>query len=150
VIAVHGDLVAWVDTSDRVHLTDTVTCDDRPGVAPKGGVPLQATPSATGAFSPDGQRLALVASDQDDPGKDVYFLEVIDLATTRATLVGVGLGFPIVDLAWTPDGTRLFCLTGAPIGGVSPAISMWRLGDASVQPLRVFNLGVTPPLFVVP
>ncbi len=150
-IGLSGDLLAWIDVTNRVHLTDTRACTDRPGPAPAGGTPLQAGPgAATAAFSPDGRHFAIAGSDQDVPGHDVYFLDVIDLVADQITTVPVGVGFPISALAWTADSDRLFWLTATPNGGGVPAISMWRLGDAKVQPLRVFDLGLTPPLLVVP
>ncbi len=155
-LAARGDLVAWVDVSNRVHVTDARTCADVPGVAQRTGTPLQATPSAAAAFSPDGRTLALAASDQDIPGHDVYFLQLIDLAdattagaAVNTTTVPVRSGFPISTMAWTADGSRLFWLSGGPIG-VSAAISTWRSGDAAVQPLRVFDLGLAPTLTVIP
>jgi hypothetical protein len=150
-IAVSGDLLAWIDITNRVHMTDTRTCSDRAGIAPAGGTPLQAGPGPTAAaFSPDGRHFAIAGSDQDIPGHDVYFLDVLDLVTSQITTVPVGTGFPITVLAWTADGTRLFWLTGTPSGGNAPAIITWRLGDAKVQPLRVFGLGLEPLLLVVP
>jgi hypothetical protein len=148
-LAAQGNFLAWVDTSNRVHMTDTRTCADRPGMAPKGGTPLQSGPPVTAAFSPDGRRFAIAGSDQDRPGEDVYFLQSIDVASAQVTTVPVRTGFPITAIAWSADSTRLFWLAGGP-GRVAPAVSTWRVGDTAVRPFRLFDPGLGPPLLVVP
>jgi hypothetical protein len=111
--------------------------------------------AALGAFSPDGQRLAVsfVGLDPKDPDRSTQrdgYLAVLDLRTsawTRAPGLTTGAQTAAVPV-WTPAGDRLLIGTGT--DGVG-RIAVWRPGDRrlTVLPVRLDGFSVQPEEFVL-
>lgn len=144
-LATSGNLVAWVDGANLVHVTDATSCADTFELRlPLDGQQPQGTLAA--AFSPDGLALA-VASGQSVSQADAFPLTLLDLKSGQATTIPTAPGDPEESIAWTADGTRVFWLYD-PID-TPTIVATWKVGDQQSHILRAPNLGLVPPLLAV-
>jgi hypothetical protein len=132
---VHGDLLAWCeDEGLALHVTDVESGDDRVIEPPAG---FAAFDCWSGAFSPDGQSLALAAMYENGWNAE-RTLALVDLDDGQATPVdGSTVGPQYVFVAWSSSGDRVF-MSGVGPGG-RRVLLQYRLGEPGAVriPVRV-------------
>ena len=100
----YGDPTYVTPSMVEVRVVDTAT-----GTADRVGSGLMNVRSA--AFAPDASRLALLTASETAAGVPVTTLWVYEIGGKRLTQVPRSVGAEVAansDLAWTPDGTKLF------------------------------------------
>jgi len=150
VLAASDRLVAW-QAAGCLSGCPVLVADLGTGV--RRVLPALAGRPAVGAFSPDGQRLAVsfVGLPPQDPDRSRQrdgYVAVLDLRTsvwTRAPGLTTGAKVAAVPV-WTPDGDRLLIATAN--GGVG-RIAVWRPGDPrlTVLPVQLGGFFVEPGTF---
>jgi hypothetical protein len=129
----HGNLLAWCDAENRLHLTDVLRGADRARLAPPPGFAVFRCWDA--AFAPDGRTLAIPVSRRVDL-RGRHALALVDVGSGAARVVdGSTVPAGYVFVAWDSSGEQVF-LTGGE-RGQQRAIVAYRIGEERARQLAV-------------
>jgi hypothetical protein len=131
---VHGDLLTWCEAeSGLLHVNDVGSGDERTIHPPKGFAGFDCW---SGAFSPDGRRLAVAVTrtDAPDPPRSLALVDVADREASAIDGSSVHPHYGFV--AWSRDGERVFMSGGRP---AERRLLEYRLGGPTAVeiPVRV-------------
>jgi hypothetical protein len=129
----HGNLLAWCDTNQHLHITNVADLAEVAAVRPPAGT--GGFSCVTGAFAPDGRMLALPVVGSSDPAGPQR-LAVIELPSGNGRVVkGSKVPGGWVLVAWASSGNEVF-LTGGSTRQ-SRVIVAYRLGEDRARRLAV-------------